>query len=278
MGVTLDSAWAGQTFAPPTPLDIATIESAIAAQLRAQVSAIEIAQFPDKAAAYRLTHRIGAALVAWRGATYGALTDTAAVVQARRLEFEITLLVRDLGWSFGGDPAGPNPGAYALLEAIRAALTGLQVSGCRKMFPMREQFLGRDPQGGVWIWSALYALETMALEASTQDNFPIFIKGLALEEGGQTVKAATAAAYTFNSQNVIQLPVGNVANLVVTPAGGGNPYLAGTDYALDAVNGIITRTAGGAIASGATVSVAYTYSETVTAVAGGSSSPTAPTN
>jgi Gp37 protein len=73
MGVTLDSPWAGQTFAPPTPLDIATIESAIAAQLRGQVNAIEIAQFPDKPAAYRLTHRIGAALVAWRGATYGAL-------------------------------------------------------------------------------------------------------------------------------------------------------------------------------------------------------------
>ena len=148
MGVTLDSAWAGQLFAPPTPLDIATIESAIAAQLRAQVSAIEIAQFPDKPAAYRLTHRIGAALVAWRGATYGALIDTAAVVQARRLEFEVTLLVRDLGWSFGGDPSGPNPGAYALLEAIRAALTGLRLPGCRKMFPLREQFLGRDPQGG----------------------------------------------------------------------------------------------------------------------------------
>jgi len=150
MGVTLDSAWAGQIFAPPTPLDIATIESAIAAQLRAQVSAIEIAQFPDKPAAYRLTHRIGAALVAWRGATYGTLIDTAAIVQARRLEFEITLLVRDLGWSFGGDPSGPNPGAYALLEAIRAALTGWRVPGCRKMFPIREQFVGRDPQGGVW--------------------------------------------------------------------------------------------------------------------------------
>jgi hypothetical protein len=278
MGVMLDSPWAGEIFSPPTPLDIATLESAIAAQLRAQVTAIEIAQFPDKPAAYRLTHRIGAALVAWRGATYGALIDTAAVVQARRLEFEITLLVRDLGWSFGADPSGPNPGAYALLEAIRAALTGLRLPGCRKMFPMREQFLGRDPQGGVWTWSALYALETMALEASTQDNFPIFIKGLALEEGGQTVRVATQAAYTFNSQGVIQLPVGNVANLVVTPGGGGNPYLAGTDYTLDAVNGIITRAAGGAIAPDATVNVAYNYSETVTALAGGSSSPTAPTN
>jgi hypothetical protein len=118
----------------------------------------------------------------------------------------------------------------------------------------------------------------MALEASTQDNFPLFIKGTALEEGGQTVRVATEAAYTFNSQGVIQLPVGNVANLVVTPAGSGNPYIAGTDYTLDAVNGIITQTANGAIPSGATVNVVYTYSETVTAVAGGSSSPTAPTN
>ena len=278
MGVTLDSPWVGQTFAPPTPLDIATLESAIAAQLRAQVTAIEIAQFPDKPAAYRLTHRIGAALVAWRSATYGALIDTAAVVQARRLEFEIILLVRDLGWSFGADPSGPNPGAYALLEAIRAALTGLQLPGCRKLFPLREQFLGRDPQGAVWTWSALYALETMALEASTQDNFPLFIKGIALEQGGQTARVATQAAYTFNSQGVIQLPVVNVANLVITPAGGGNPYLAGTDYTLDAVNGIITRATGGAIPSGATVNVVYTYSETVTAVAGSSSSPTAPTN
>jgi Gp37 protein len=278
MGVTLDSPWAGETFAPPTPLDIATLESAIVVQLRAQVTAIEIAQFPDKPAAYRLTHRIGAALVAWRGATYGALIDTAAVVQARRLEFEIILLVRDLGWSFGADPSGPNPGAYALLEAIRAALTGLQLPGCRKLFPLREQFLGRDPQGAVWTWSALYALETMALEASTQDNFPLFIKGVALEEGGQTARVATQAAYTFNSQGVIQLPVGNVANLVITPAGGSNPYHGGTDYTLDAVNGIITRAASGAIPSGSTVNVVYTYSETVTAVAGGSSSPTAPTN
>jgi len=278
MGVTLDSPWAGQIFAPPTPLDIATVESAVAAQLSAQITAIEIVQFPDKPAAYRLTHRIGAALVAWRATTYGALIDTAAVVQVRRLEFEVTLLVRDLGWSFGGDPSGPNPGAYALLEAIRAALTGWRLPGCRKMFPLREQFLGRDPQGGLWTWSALYALETMALEASTQDNFPLFIKGTALEEGGQTLSVGAPAAYSFNAQNLIQLPVGNIVNLVVTPTGGGNPYLAGIDYMLDAINGVITLATGGAIAPDATVDVSYSYSDTVIAVAGGSSSPTAPTN
>ncbi len=278
MGVMLDTPWTGQTFSPPTPLDLATIESAIAAQLRAQLGSIEVAQFPDKPAAYRLTHRIGAALVAWRGATYGALDDTAAIVQVRRLEFEIALLVRDLGWRFGADPSGPSPGAYALLEAIRAALTGFRVPGCRKMYPLREQFLGRDAQGGAWTWSCLYALDTLALEASTADNFPLFVKGTALEEAGQTTAAAPAASYTFNAQDQILLAAGNLGNLSVAPVGGGNAYVAGVDYSVDAANGIITRMSGGAIPAGAAVLVAYAYADTVTAIAGGSPYPASPTN
>jgi Gp37 protein len=277
MGVMLDSPWIGQSFAPPTPLDIATVESAIAAQLRAQIGVIEIAQFPDKASAYRLTHRIGAALVAWRSATYGSLVDAAAVVQARRLEFEITLLVRDLGRSFGSEPSAQNPGAYALLEAIRAALTGFEIPGCRKMFPVREEFLGRDPQGGVWSWKTVYALETMALEVSTPDNFPLLLKGTALEEAGQTTRSASGS-YTFNAQNVIQLTNGNLTNLSVTPSSPGNAYVAGVDYSLDAVNGIVTRIPIGSIAQGATVKVAYNYADVVTTIADGSSFPTAPTN
>lgn len=278
MGVTLDTPWAGQAFSPPTPLDIASIESAIAAQLRAQVSGIDVVQFPDRPSTYRLTHRIGAALIAWRGASYGPLIDTAAIVQARRLEFEISLLMRDLGWAFGADPSGTNPGAYATLESIRVALTGFRIPGCRKLFPVKEQFLGRDPQGGLWTWSATYALETMALEASTQDSFPLFVLGVALEEGGQTSYVSSAAAYTFNTQDVIQLPVGNVANLVLSPQPGGPSYVSGTDYTLDAVDGIITRIAGGSIPAGATVIAAYTYSDSIIAVADGSSAPVAPHN
>lgn len=277
MGVTLDSPWAGQIFAPPSPLDIATLETAIAAQLRTQINQIEIAQFPDKPSAYRLTHPAGAALVAWRATTYGALRDTAAVVQTRRLEFEITLLVRDLGWSFGAENSAQNPGGYALLETIRAALTGLRLPGCRKMYPLREQFLGRDPQGGLWTWKTMYALETVALEASTLDNYPVFLKGTALEENGQTT-AAAAGTYTFNAGDFIQLPVGNVGGLIVTPSGGGNAYVAGTDYTLDAVNGIITRVSTGSIVAGATVNAAYTYADAVTAIASGASAPTAPSN
>ena len=278
MGVTLDTPWAGQAFSPPTPLDIASIESAIAAQLRAQISGIEIVQFPDRSSAYRLTHQIGAALIAWRGTSYGPLIDTAAIVQARRLEFEINLLMRDLGWAFGADPSGLNPGAYATLESIRAALTGFRIPGCRKLFPVKEQFLGRDPQGGLWTWSATYAMETIALEASTEDNFPLFVRGLALEEGGQTSYVSSAAAYTFNPQDSIQLPVVNISNLLLSPQTGGESYTSGTDYTLDAVNGIITRVASGSIPAAATVLATYTYSDSTIAVAGGSSAPVAPHN
>jgi hypothetical protein len=136
MAVMLDTPWAGVTFTPPTPLDIATIEAAIVSQLSDQINAIEVTHYPDRPESYRLTHRVGAALVRFEGAAYGELIDTAAVVQKRTISFTIRLMVRELGWSFGGDAAGPSPGAYALLEAMRNALTGFQIGGCSKIYPV----------------------------------------------------------------------------------------------------------------------------------------------
>ena len=124
MGVMLDAPWNGVTFAPPTALDIATIEDAIVSQLRSQISSIEIAHYPDRPETWRMTHRVGAALVMYKGAQYGELLDTAAIIQQRKLEFEISIMMRDLGWAVGGDASGPSPGAYAIIEAIRTALTG----------------------------------------------------------------------------------------------------------------------------------------------------------
>ena len=172
MGVMLDAPWNGVVFAPPTPIDIATIEDAIVTQLRSQISSIEIAHYPDRPETWRMTHRIGAALVMYKGAEYGELLDTAAIIQERKLEFEVSVMMRDLGWAVGGDAAGPSPGAYAIIEAIRAALTGYQVPGCRKMYPVREKFIKRDKQGGVWTYSSTFALSTVAVEGSPTGEFP----------------------------------------------------------------------------------------------------------
>src|SRR5437660_6959146 len=99
---------------------------------RSALPSLETAHFPDEPRSYRLTHRIGAALVTYRGAKYSTSSDTGTIIQERTLEFDVALLVRDLGWSAGGSAAGPSPGAYSLLEQVRVALTGYQVPGARK--------------------------------------------------------------------------------------------------------------------------------------------------
>jgi hypothetical protein len=267
MGVMIDAPWNGLTFAPPTAIDIATIEDAIVNQLRSQISAIEITHYPDRPETWRLTHRVGAALVMYKGAQYGELLDTAATIQERKLEFEISIIMRDLGWAVGGDVAGSSPGAYAIIEGVRAALTGYQVPGCRKMYPVSEKFVKRDKQGGVWTYASRFALSTVAVEGSQPDEFPPFIKGIALEEGGQTTVKVSAAAYTFNSNRQVQLPQGNVFAVSVTGPGGAGLSL-GTDFSVDRANGIVTGIPGGAISAGETVQIAYSYAEEAIATAG----------
>lgn len=273
MGSMLDALWTGVAFTPATPIDIATIENAIVSQLSSQIDSIEIAHYPDRPETWRLTHRVGAALVMYKGAQYGELLDTSAIIQERKLEFEISVLVRDLGWAVGGDPSGTSPGAYAIIEAIRTALTGYLIPGCRKMYPLREKFIKRDKQGGVWTYASTFTLSTVAVEASWPDSSPLFVKGIALEEGGQTSVTVGAAAYTFNSSRQVQLPHQNVFAVIVT-ASGGAVLLQGADYSIDRANGIITAIAGGAISAGETVQIAYTYADVAIATAG----QTEPTN
>lgn len=273
MAAMLDAPWNGETFAPPTAIDIATIEVAIVAQLAAQITGIEVAHYPDQPESYRLTHRVGAALVQYLGSKYGAMLDTAVIIQERVMEFGVTVMMRDLGWSYGAEPSGPSPGAYSVLEAIRASLTGFRVPGCRQIYPRAEKFIERDKQGGVWIYLITFGLSTVAVQASSTPNFPLFIRGVAMEEGGQSESTLAPASFIFNSAGTIQLPNGNLSAVVVITAGGA-VLSPGTDYSLDAVNGVITALAGGAVSANETVMVGYTFADRVIATAG----ETAPTN
>jgi len=271
MGAMLDAPWNGVVFTPPTAIDIATIGDAIVNRLSSQIHSIEIAHYPDRPETWRMTHPVGAALVKYNGARYGELLDTAAIIQERILEFEISVMTRDLGWAVGGDPSGPSPGAYAIIEAVRTALTGYRIPGCRQMYPVREKFVKRDKkgskQGGVWTYGSTFALSTVAVEASDADGFPLFVKGIAMDEGGLTSVTVDAAAYTFNSNLQVQLPQGNVFALSITASGGGSLIL-GTDFSVDRAGGIVTAIPGGAISAGETVQIAYTYAEEVIAAAG----------
>ncbi len=273
MAPAIDEPWIGQVFSPPTPLDLETIEDAIVARLRSAVSSIEVARFPGEPGEYRMTHRVGAALVAYRGSIYGEVNDTAAVVQERTMEFDVTLLVRDLGWGLGSGPSGTNPGAYAILDSVRVTLTGFQVPGARKMRLVRERFVERDRQGGVFIYVLTVALSTVVVEATAEADLPLFVKGVALESGGESTVTAGESAFTFDGQDQIQLPHLNVVALSLRTLDG-IACSDGTDYSLDRINGVVTRGAAGAIPSGATVTIAWSYAD-ASVVAEGQLAPTA---
>ncbi|HVA68705.1 MAG TPA: phage tail sheath subtilisin-like domain-containing protein [Candidatus Binataceae bacterium] len=70
-----------------------------------------------------------------------------------------------------------------------------------------------------------------------------------------------AAAFTFNVQGAINLGHMGPSNVVVTSDPAGTTYAAGTDYLLDAVNGVITLLAGSKIAAGAAVLVSFSYAD-----------------
>jgi len=282
----LDSPWTGQTFNPATPLDIATIEAAIVQQLQTYLGAalgpqmIEVTHFPDKPEAYEMRHRIGVAMVIYMGGDYGEILDIGHVAQERTLQFAVGLRIRDLGWAFGGPPSGTSPGAYQILEAVRLALLGFQVSsGCTPMKAIRERFIDRDRQGGVWVYEIIFATRTVVIENFQPPAFPPFIHGTAQEEGGVTATQVGVALLTFaGTPGTITLPQQNISAVIIKSQNLATTYIAGTDYSVDGVNGIITRNASGAIPRGAAVVVSYVYSDVVTALASGGSVPFAPNN
>ncbi len=116
-------------------------------------------------------------------------------------------------------------------------------------------------------YASIFALSTVAVEASHTDGFPLFVKGIAMDEAGLTSVAVGAEAYTFNSNLQVQLPQGNVFAVSITASGGGSLIL-GTDFSFDRTGGIVTAIPGGAISAGDTVQIAYTYAEEVIAAAG----------
>jgi len=277
----LDGPWTGETFSPPTPLDIATIEAAIVTQLQAAIgNVVEVIHYPDRPEAYEMRHRIGVAMVIYMGSDYGTILDTAHVAQERTMTFAVGVRIRDLGWSFGGPPSGTSPGAYQILEGIRLALTGFQPNtGCTRMHPTEERFIDRDRQGGVWVYEMHFVTRTMAVEAYQPPTFPLFIHGTAQEEAGVTaIQIAGSLLTVTGSPGVITLPQGNISAVIVQSANLVTTFVVDLDYTIDTVNGVITRAITGSISANATVAVSYAYSDVVIALGSGGNIPFAPNN
>jgi len=78
---------------------------------------------------------------------------------------------------------------------------------------------------------------------------------------------ATLEEHTFDSNDEVLLNKANVhgGNIKVTDASG-TPYVSGTDFSVNATNGIVTRDGGGSITAGETVTVWYEYEVAASAI------------
>ncbi|MGH7865134.1 MAG: phage tail sheath family protein [Candidatus Binataceae bacterium] len=73
--------------------------------------------------------------------------------------------------------------------------------------------------------------------------------------------ASTAFAFPASGAQVVNLAHMGVANVVVKNSAETVTYVAGTDYEVDAVNGLVRAKAGGAITAGASVKIACDYAD-----------------
>src|SRR5271168_3046243 len=146
--------------------------------------------------------------------------------------------------------------------------------------------VGTAPSWAVASPSVAVAPNTPALVSSVLDaaNFGPIIRGYTIpyalaaiqaQGAGQAIvvnvldptrhfTAIAATAFTFNANGAINLGHMGVSSVVVTSNPAGTTYVAGIDYTLDPVNGVITIVStgsGGHITAGASVLIAFDYAD-----------------
>ncbi|HYH17503.1 MAG TPA: Gp37 family protein [Azospirillum sp.] len=138
---------------------ILDLETAIVGRLTDVLKDIRVEAYPEDPAGYALKHPRGAVLVGYGRSAYGKPEALDVIAQERRLEFDVTILARNLR---------QHGGAYGHLDAVRVALTGWRPTGARKLYPVRDRFLGvRD---GVWRYAITFATAAMALETAEPEQ------------------------------------------------------------------------------------------------------------
>lgn len=137
---------------------IQSIEDAIIARLKSQLSALQIQGFSLKAVEFAMKHPVGAILVNYQGSKYNTIKTANRVYQERWLSFAIFLLIKNLRIQDGA-PAG----AYDYIDTILTALTGYKIANCSKICPVTDEF--KDEDAGLWQYGLLIKLRTQNNEA-----------------------------------------------------------------------------------------------------------------
>jgi len=156
----------------------------VVAVLTAALPAVAVELYPQRPAAYRLNHPVGAVLVAYRGAEFGPQLQEWDDQQEQRARWGTVLVFRELYGRAGALPA---------LDLVRATLARYQPAGARaRCKVLGERFL--EHEAGLWIyateWEAAYAPDLADWPApATLDDFVTFHADYDLPPADGTVDA-----------------------------------------------------------------------------------------
>ena len=156
-------------------MTIADMEKTIIERLKDRISGVEVIAFPEKPAEYKLLHHKGAILVSYRGSSFSEPRATDVVVQERKVELDIVVVMRHLR---------SHEGAYAYLDAVRTILTGFRLPGCSKMYPLREEFISEE--GGIWQYAITFAFTMPAIELVEEEQVVLLKKITVMDDYGIT--------------------------------------------------------------------------------------------
>lgn len=137
------------------------ILASVKEKLRQGLPSIEVDLFPDNPASYRFIHPVGAVLIGYQGSEYEMTDDTHAIVQTRKLTFSLTVFGRGVHH---------DKGVIALLDKVRAVITGFRPKHCNKIHLLSERYLHQD--GGAWQYELKARTETQNVEVCQSDTRP----------------------------------------------------------------------------------------------------------
>lgn len=154
---------------------ICEIEEAIVARLAGSLDKLHVASFPDKPDAFKMSHPNGAVLVAYGREVYSKPRDLSLVVQERKIEWDISILTRNLR---------THVGAYDVLDAVRMLLTGWRTEGCSKLMPVRAEFI--DQNQGVWTHVLTMTHTITTVECHEEEDLPALTRVNTADDYGTT--------------------------------------------------------------------------------------------
>lgn len=131
------------------------------ARLKAKLPDFAVEFFPDNPEEYRLNHPKGALLVQYLRSRYAEQDDCDAVVQERKAEVAIVVMVRQLR---GRD------GAVATIDRVEAAMMGYRVSGWRPFRLVENRFIRE--KAGLWSYVVVVGSECQRVEDRDNESSP----------------------------------------------------------------------------------------------------------